>query len=266
MTQVQRASFDLLVTFVEICDKLGLEYFLVCGSALGAVKYGGFIPWDDDIDVAMKREDYERFLQEAPKLLPEHCALQNLHTNPAFPLLMTKLVDLNTTLIERIYLQLPIHHCIFVDIFPLDGYPEGKLEGWIFERLKWTYNKLRCVAYRFGYRIFGLNRIMRSYENLLKRYPCSQSKLLCNYGNWQGKLEYSPVEEYGKGVWSEFEGLRVRIPERYEDYLTRKYGCWRQELPIEQQKSHHKFLVCDPQRPYGTYLTTRFGRVKIKNE
>ena len=74
MTEIQKKSFELLCQFVEICEKLDLEYFLVCGSALGAVKYGGFIPWDDDVDVAMHREDYERFLEQAPKLLPEHMA------------------------------------------------------------------------------------------------------------------------------------------------------------------------------------------------
>lgn len=266
MNDVQQAAFDLLLRFTNICEKLNLRYYLVCGSALGAVKYGGFIPWDDDIDVAMMREDYERFLEEAPALLPEYCVLQNMHTNSAFPLLMTKLVNINTTLIEKIYLQLPIHHGIFIDIFPLDGYPKGKIESGVFEVCKWTYNKLRCVAYRYGYKFFGLNRIMLRYERLLKKYNCSGAALICNHGNWQGKLEYTPPEEYGQGTWSKFEGLPVRIPERYDEYLTRKYGNWRKELPIEQQISHHKFLKCDPFHSYKEYLITGCGGVRVRDE
>lgn len=266
MNTVQKRSFELLCTFTEICEKLGLEYFLVCGSALGAIKYGGFIPWDDDVDVAMKRDDYERFCREAPKFLPEHMVLQNMHSNEAFPLLMTKLVNIDTALIEKNFLQLPIHHGIFLDIFPLDGYPEGKMRQEWFEIKKWTYNKLRCVAYLFGYRVFGLNRIMVRYERMLKKYKCGSAGLICNYANWQGKLDYSPVEEYGNGTWSTFEGLTVWIPENYDSYFTRKYGDWRQELPEEKQVSHHDFLVCDPSCSYRHYLTKERGKVKIKGD
>lgn len=266
MNEIQQVSFDLMCKFIEICDQLDLEYFLVCGSALGAARHGGFIPWDDDIDVAMKRADYERFLQEAPALLPAHYALQNLHTNEAFPLLMTKMVDLHTTLIEENFRHLPIHHSIFLDIFPLDGYPKGKLAAAVLEGKKWLCNKLRCFAYIYGYKRFGLNRIMRYYESALQKYPCEGSDLLCNHGNWQGKLEYSPAKEYGQGAWKEFEGVSVRIPQRYEDYLTRKYGSWQQMPPAEKQVSHHKFLKCDPHKPYGAYLVCEQGKVKRKDD
>ena len=69
MNELQKIEFDLLKIFVEICQKLNLNYYLVCGTALGAVKYNGFIPWDDDIDVALCREDYEIFCQKAQQLL-----------------------------------------------------------------------------------------------------------------------------------------------------------------------------------------------------
>ena len=77
MTPLQKTEFALLECIVSICSRLNLRYYLVCGSALGAVKYGGFIPWDDDIDVGMPREDYNRFLSMAPSLLPDHLFLQN---------------------------------------------------------------------------------------------------------------------------------------------------------------------------------------------
>ena len=75
MNELQQREFEMLKLFVGICEKLDLKYYLVCGSALGAAKYQGFIPWDDDIDVAMPRNDYETFLQKAQDMLPEWCFL-----------------------------------------------------------------------------------------------------------------------------------------------------------------------------------------------
>lgn len=73
MTELQETELELLKQFLLVCEQFKLTYYLVCGSALGAVKYGGFIPWDDDIDVALPRKDYEVFCREAPKMLPEWC-------------------------------------------------------------------------------------------------------------------------------------------------------------------------------------------------
>ena len=120
MTPLQQKELELLTLFIQICSQLELRYYLVCGTALGAVKYGGFIPWDDDVDVSMPREDYEVFLQKAPALLPEHVFLQNYRTDPAFPQIFSKLRNSNTTYIEKSAGKLPINHGIYIDIFPLD--------------------------------------------------------------------------------------------------------------------------------------------------
>ena len=108
---------------MQVCQQLNLSYFLVCGSALGAVKYQGFIPWDDDMDLAMLRPDYEAFLAQAQALLPRHIFLQNYKTDPAFPAIYSKLRLSGTVFLEESAQHLPIHHGIFLDLFPLDGYP-----------------------------------------------------------------------------------------------------------------------------------------------
>ena len=77
MTELQKTELKILKTVIDICDRLGIGYFLVCGSALGAAKYQGFIPWDDDVDLGMYREDYEKFCEIAPALLPSYYFLQN---------------------------------------------------------------------------------------------------------------------------------------------------------------------------------------------
>lgn len=254
MNDLQRTILDMLRVFVDICGRLHLNYFLVCGSALGAVKYEGFIPWDDDVDVALYREDYERFLREAPTLLPPHLSLQNLHTEEAFPLLMTKLRNSNTTLVEASYEHLPINHGAFIDIFPLDGLPAGKAARCVFQMKKWVYNKARCVAYIYGYKFFRLHKIMLAYERLLKKYPCEGSEWICNHANWQRELEYVPPSRYGQGTTATFEGMEVRIPEQYDEYLTLKYNDWRRDPPVDRCKSHHIFMACDMTRPYTDYF------------
>lgn len=254
MNDLQKVELEMLKLVVEICNQLELKYFLVCGSALGAVKYNGFIEWDDDVDIALMREDYEEFLRRAPEMLPQGYFLQNMHTQKAFPLLMTKLRKDNTTLLEEQFEHLPMHHGISIDIFPLDGYTEKRISATVFEARKWFYNKYRCFAYKFGYKAFGLNRTMRSYERMLKKYKCDNSDIICNHANWQKKLEYAAKEQYGNGTFAEFEGLKVRVPENYDAYLTQKYGDWRKELPPEQRKSHHRYKVCDINKPYTEYV------------
>lgn len=137
MTPLQKKVFQILQIFTQICDQLQLKYFLVCGSALGAVKYGGFVPWDDDVDVALFRDDYERFCKEAPALLPEQLFLQNFQSDPAFPAIYSKLRNSETACIEESVAALPINHGISIDIFPLDGYPTDKKN-----RNDWNVRKL----------------------------------------------------------------------------------------------------------------------------
>ena len=268
MNGLQKKEWELLKCFTEVCQRLGLTYYLVCGSALGAVKYGGFIPWDDDVDVGMLREDYEIFLEKAPALLPEHIFLQNYRTDPAFPAIFSKLRDSNTTYIECTAARLPIHHGIYMDIFPLDGYPARKWDRWKLEGTKKICRGLLMAAFlpRHPWRrpfalclqYLGLGkctaRIARYYERAVSRYPASGAAILASHGGWQGKLDYAPAAYYGFGTWGTFEGLEVRLPERGDDYLRRKYGDYTLDPPPEEQKGHHLYTVCDCGRPYGDYL------------
>ena len=126
MTELQKIELDILKSVIDICDELNLKYYLVCGSALGAVKYNGFIPWDDDIDIGLPREDYEIFIQKAQAMLPEYYFLQNYNTDKNFPLFMTKIRDSRTTFVEMQFQNIDMHHGVYIDVFPLDGYPNKR--------------------------------------------------------------------------------------------------------------------------------------------
>ena len=278
MTHLQEKEFKILEKFIQVCEELKLDYFLVCGSALGAVKYGGFIPWDDDIDVALFRDDYNRFINEAPILLPPNLFLQNCHSEEKFPTIYSKLRDSETTFIEKSAKFLPINHGIYIDVFPLDGYPKGKIERSVFEIKKKIHTILISSAYdvpsswkhkllKETCKFIGVDKntqiVAKSYEKFISKYPVDGSDIICNHGNWQGKLEYSPKWHYGNGTMMKFESLDVRVPENYDAYLTQKYGDWRADLPEEQKCGHHYYAVCDLNRPYTDYIE-KLSNEKIK--
>ncbi|MCI8387079.1 MAG: LicD family protein [Clostridiales bacterium] len=280
MNELQSVQFEMLKSCVEIFDKLNLMYYLVCGSALGAAKYQGFIPWDDDLDIALPRKDYELFCKKGQQLLPKNLFLQNNNTDFYYPLIFSKVRNSETTYIEKNMSNRDIHHGVYIDIFPLDGYPESVDEQRKLEVMKRKYDLalISCLSNKYNWKVssfifvekmFGIDRDPQKFVNKLEKYISSysldDSKIWCNHGNWQGKLEYAPQEQYGNGVWSIFEGLKVRIPEKYDEYLTQKYGDWRADLPEEQKVGHHYYEICDLNRPYTDYINDRKnGKIHLR--
>ena len=278
MNELQKVEFELLENVIRICERHNIRCYLVCGTALGAVKYNGFIPWDDDVDVAMCRKDYNEFIKFAKEELDSGIAVQNHLYCKGIPFIYTKLRMENTTFIEKTASRMDICHGVNIDVFPLDGHPDNKISSFIFEikkRLVWK--TLSSVYYRdrayknaitaplaFFARRF-LDSLVNYYEKLLLAYPCESSELWCNYGNSPSKLEYAPRTQYGEGVEAQFEGLRVIVPEKYDEYLTQKYGDWRADLPEDEKVGHHYAEVIDVNRPYTDYVVKqKKGKIRIK--
>lgn len=126
LKKVQECEIEMLKLVDEICRKYDLTYFAIGGTALGAVRHNGMIPWDDDIDIAMPREDYNKFLKVLEKDLPEGYHVQNFFTEPKTPFYFTKIRKDNTLFVEYYLRDYPIHHGIFIDIFPFDNVPENE--------------------------------------------------------------------------------------------------------------------------------------------
>ena len=272
MNVYQKAGFEILKVFIDICEKLNLRYYLACGSVLGAVKYRGFIPWDDDIDVCLLRPDYEVFVKEANKYLPNYLFLQNYKTDPEFPSVTSKIRDCRTTWIEKGVAHLDMNHGIYLDVFPIDGYPKTKKAQKKFEKKKMSFERVRALSYNAKFnpmairtnlvilkkKLFGKAKTsaenIREYEKFISGYSPFDSEVWCNHGNWQGRLEYADKSQYGDGIFAIFEGIKVRIPENYDAYLTQKYGDWRADLPPDKQNSGHNILIKDVSKSYTEYI------------
>lgn len=271
MKDIQKVEFELFKVFKEICEKLNLNYFLVCGSAIGAMRHGGFIPWDDDMDVGMYREDYNKFMELAPTLLPEGIFLQNYTTDPNYPLVYAKLRNSGTTAVESYYKYIDMNHGLYIDIFPLDGYPANEKEQRRLAKLERRYKVLsRCglnfteklsVKNKFALfvrRLFGYHnrtaKTLAKYEAIISSYPVEKSDFVYNHGTPYGKHDCMPSEYYGKGTTILYEGVKVRIPEKCDEYLTALYGDWRTPPPVEEQIGKHMFEISDTKRSYTEYL------------
>lgn len=257
IVQLRETETDLLKIFISVCDKLQLKYFAVEGTLLGAVRHQGFIPWDDDIDVGMLREDYEAFVRMAPALLPEGTFLQTHSTDPAYPQCFAKLRNSKTTFVETTCQNLKMNHGIYIDIFPFDSYPDGKIQGlWFdFQKLLIQY-RIREVYYlpddakptlqnfiRKGATLLAKCRYqtvedaLQHRERLLRKYHHT-ARLINNGSPWKNR-ERVPSAWLSELTTLSFEGISIAAPAAYDRYLTHVYGNYMQLPPPEQRMPHH---------------------------
>ena len=140
---------EILTIFDDLCKKLNLKYTLSSGTLLGAVRHKGFIPWDDDVDVAMPREDYEIFVKNANSMLPDGFFLQHYTTDKHYMHIFAKLKNSNTTWIESgIGPKKNMNHGIYIDIFPIDSLKDPKkLKG--YRRKTWFLSKIKSAKLLF---------------------------------------------------------------------------------------------------------------------
>ena len=267
LVQLKQMELDMLQAFVAVCRQLGLSYYLLGGTLLGAVRHKGFIPWDDDIDVGMPRKDYEIFIKEGQARLPRNLFIQNIHTDPEYPMCFSKIRNSDSTFIESSIAHLNINHGVFIDVFPLDNYPKQKLEQ----------KRLQCRLKLCGARISRVYRVNRKkswrgkllsilallrfpelkkailWREKLYRQVKQPGRLIANHGGAWGQKEIIPQEWYGEGTPVMFEGIEVMAPAQYHNWLTQVYGDYMQLPPEEKRVGHHYVDVIDLNQSYLEY-------------
>jgi lipopolysaccharide cholinephosphotransferase len=273
INDLQKIELKILEEFINVCRNLNLNYFVIGGTLLGAVRHNGFIPWDDDIDIGMPRNDYEVFIMAGQKHLNNKYFIQTVNTDSEYLNGFAKLRDCDTTLIETSAKNRKINHGVYIDIFPLDGIPFSKLERKVKKTLITIYQtKLSSFYYKKGiaeanlksFIIEGLSKFITSdktsYDILTKireialKDNFEESLIVGNYFGAWGEKEFFSKDVYGKGTTLRFEHLEVKAPEKYDQYLKQVYGDYMRLPPIEKQKSHHDIYILDLEKTYLKYI------------
>lgn len=263
MEELKNIELDIFRSFIEACEKLNLKYYVIGGTLLGAVRHKGFIPWDDDIDVGMPRKDYEKFIANGQKHLPEGLFVQTFDTDPEYPANFAKIRNSGTTFVEYSIKDRNINHGVYIDIFPLDFYPEKGERLFGIKKLLLTLRitdaftpsnmKLKTKAVRCLTRVLFPNVIgaVKKRERLFK--SVTEGKYIANHCGAWGKKEIVPADWYGEGTSLMFEGIEVSAPLHYHNWLTQVYGDYMQLPPEEKRVPHHFVDVIDLEKPYNYY-------------
>ena len=266
LKEIKIIEKELFISFISVCEELNLKYYLIGGTLLGAVRHKGFIPWDDDIDIGMLREDYEVFLKKGQKFLPEGYFLQSNESDPEYFNCFAKIRNSNTTYLETSVNNRNINHGVFIDIFPLDFYPDDEkskkaltLKKKLLNiRIASTYNfknkraKQKFVEFLSKIKYPSLKGAVKKRDELYKSVKSSSK--VANYGGAWGVKEIVPAEWYGEGTILEFEGLSVKAPFEYDKWLTQVYGDYMQLPPEDKRCPHHYADVIDFKKSYKEYV------------
>lgn len=245
--------FTYCCTFFE---KYNFRYYGCGGTVLGAVRHGDMIPWDDDIDLYMPREDYNRLMNMRKELNKDGADFICFENEPGYYLPFGKIVDKNTSLIE--YPNFPVVIGMFIDIFPIDEFCETQD---VISQIQFQYSKLfkqyqRSISSVEMYRYINNgkvpHRIHWKISSLFKKFFCykvneSLNKLSSQKGKycvcvsqWEGKVFLSEWFRNAKKI--KFGSTCILIPSDYDGYLTLLYGDYMKLPPIEQRKFCHSHV------------------------
>lgn len=261
MKRAWAAEMEVLSVIDRICKRHGITYFAGWGTLLGAIRHEGFIPWDDDIDLFMKREDYKRFCEVCRNEEEmEGCVLRNMHTRKRYDrfhgLFTNGKYSTEPEHLER------YHGCPYwvgIDIYPLDYIPEGEeakmqlgIESILFHTLgliKFAQKEGNdAQVEQLVQQVENLCGTTLPRKNITNEVMCLAEGIAALYHPWECKKLMSitggPIEEdvefdkewFAETVSVPFEHIRIPVPKEYDKVLTAMYGEWR--IPVQGEASH----------------------------
>ena len=272
MKKVWSIQIEMLQKVLEVCKKYNLNIWVEGGTLLGTIREHGYIPWDDDIDLIMFREDYRKLLEVATEEFKSPYFFQNAYTDRKYYYGHAQLRMDGTTAISPQNVYKSFHMGIFIDIFVLDQMPKDKaflvksfFRGEILRKI------LILSSYNFTFckpkMMLGI--LLSKIYTLLFGYVNTYRKFENNYSEYDGQLadEYSlPVvypavsylirrkkEWYANTIYMPFENIEVPVPSGYDSILKQQYGDYMK--PVKAPSIHGGFLVLDPERNYTEHLT-----------
>ncbi|MGI6007475.1 MAG: LicD family protein [Ruminococcus sp.] len=264
LARIQKLGMETLGEFIRICEKYGLTYFVISGTAIGAVRHRGFIPWDDDMDVGMLREDYDRFVEAAPEELKGRYEFYSASIQKQVQGFYLQMFPKGSVFMTRKNARWPLHPGIKLDIFPYDNVPEkGRERAMLYRRLRF-WNRLYIIKNTRVPQLDG-----KGWKNRLIKAACLASYVILRTGpsldfivgqyeklmrSFQGKSEYYTIlDDMDPDRWvikkselyplerGSFGPLTVNLPAKNDDMLRRQYGDY-MKFPPESQRGGHDIV------------------------
>ena len=268
LDRLQKEILTILDDFIRICEDYHLEYFGIAGTGIGAIRHKGFIPWDDDIDIAMPRKDFEKLLKIVERKMGDRYLILNAKNYPEYPLMTTRLVKRDTVFIEEVMKDVDCPFGIFLDLYVLDNVADHpvlyQLQSWV----AWFWSKLMILRsipkptlQQRGIKakliwlvcrmVHGGMKLLRISPEFLRdcceaecrRYNKKKTNRMAflpdtsPYWNVVDKRKYHPLKKL------EFEGRSMNFPANIEEMLTSMYGDFMQLPPEEKRKTHYPYRL-----------------------
>ena len=268
LSELQKLDFEALKAFIGFCDKHGLRYYAIGGTLLGAVRHKGFIPWDDDVDVAMPRKDYDKLISlvTSGETIGEDFTVECWQAGDKIQSYFAKICPVKVEIQEEVLEETSFRKGYLVDIIPLDGTPEGGLArkiyyakvmwlrflcgtanvhtGIVTSRPKWEQGVLRIVRALRLYRFLSVDKTYCKMDRLFRRQKSENASFAGTVMGAYKTKEIVPRVYFGTtydeySLW-EFEGLQIRGPKEWDAYLTHMYGDYMTLPPESERKVHYK--------------------------
>lgn len=268
MKKVWAVQLDLLERFQEVCHRHNLTFFASGGTLLGAIRHKGYIPWDDDIDIMMMREDYEKLLDIAAAEFTAPYFFQTAWNDKNYSRGHAQLRNSNTTgMLPSEQGRFPFNQGIFIDIFPTDAVPDDPRERAAqCKRIKFWEKLLKVtVRYPANPKKTLVKNILHAVASLIPyRWIYWQMEKACTRYNGQGMQRAGlisflpdddrlvfPVAAFDNIQTVPFEHITIDIPADYDTLLTHQYGDY---MTMKRENSYHGGVIFDTERSYLDYL------------
>ena len=264
LEKLHRAEAEMFKDFADLCERNKIEYFAISGTAIGAVRHQGFIPWDDDFDVVMLRDDYETFcdycMRHQDDMKPYKLFTRKNEENYPY-----NIARLNNMDYRAVYENVQGYDSgVFIDIYPLDGAGTNaeqviqqvkKKKSDLFRIALWsiddhytksTYHKwYRSVAkyvVRSYAKIRGSRYFLDKMESFKYLYDIKKSRYIAEM-TWDSGLTLYEKKWFETYVYMDFENLKVKVPVGYDEFLKCHYGDYMKLPPAEERIPHHEYKV-----------------------
>lgn len=280
LKKIQEIELDILKDFISICEKHNLTYFGIAGTGIGALRHKGFIPWDDDIDVALPRNDFEKLISYVEKEMGDKYLIMNTERYLDYPLMTTRMTLRGTKFKEEALKSVKAPMGIFLDLYPYDKVSDNPLEAKKQAREAWFWSKiliLRSIPFpmlgfgglksKFVHAICGLVHCLLSLFRVSRRWIYKKAyEAETRYNHYENtqRLNFlcdtSPYMNtyFVKDIYPlqklQYEDILLNFPHNLHKNLTGMYGDYMKLPPVEKRKNHYPYELQFPKKSETTKI------------